>query len=67
MWLSASRVKEHWNLLKVVQFIAIANNNCLYVSEIEILLRQVCGKTLHTLAVAGFNNGNGLNDQVYLW
>ncbi len=29
-------LKEYWNLLKVVEFIAIANNNCIQVNRSEI-------------------------------
>ncbi len=40
-----------WNIFKVFQFIAVANNNCIHVNkgEIWILVWQLQGKISHAL------------------
>ncbi len=44
-----------WNILKVVQCIAVANNNCIHVNkgEIWIWFWKLQGKTSHALRGAG--------------
>ncbi len=40
-----------WNILKVVQFISVANNKCIHASkcEVYVLFWKLQGKTLHEL------------------